>query len=146
MDASFPALAGAWRLVSFEFRTADGSVIHPFGKHAQGTLIYTESGRYSAQVMRADRPRFAVGDQMLGSPEEMSANFKGCISYFGSYEVDRRAGTIVHHVEGSLFPNMQGGDQVRAFRLSEHRLQLQTQSIPFNGQRAVGIFIWERIE
>ena len=145
MSTSSPALAGAWRLVSFEFRKADGSVIHPFGRHAQGTLLYTATGRYSAQVMRADRPRFAVSDQMRGAPEEMAANFKGCISYFGSYEVDREAGMIVHHVEGSLFPNMQGVDQVRAFTLSEQRLQLRTQSIPFDGERAVGIFTWERI-
>lgn len=146
MQHSSASITGAWRLVTFEFRKSDGSVIHPFGKQAQGTIIYTDNGRYSAQLMRSDRPRFAVGDQMRGSPEEMEANFKGCISYFGAYELNREEGQIVHHVEGSLFPNMQGVDQVRAFELTGNRLKLQTQSISFDGEKAVGVLIWERID
>ena len=139
------SIAGAWRLVTFEFRKSEGTVIYPFGEHAQGTIVYTEAGRYSAQLMRRDRPRFAVGDQMRGSPDEMVANFKGCISYFGAYEINLANGVIVHHVEGSLFPNMEGVDQVRSFALTGDCLQLTTQSIPFDGERAVGVLLWERI-
>jgi len=140
------SIVGAWRLASFEFRKADGTVIYPFGEQAQGTIIYTDTGRYSAQLMRRDRPRFAVSDQLRGTPEEMEANFKGCISYFGSYEINSIEGAIIHHVEGSLFPNMQGVDQVRSFELNGNQLKLQTQSISFDGERAVGVLIWERIE
>lgn len=139
------SIVGAWGLVTFEFRTADGNVIHPFGERARGTIIYTASGRYSAQLIRRDRPRFASGDQMTGTPEEIESSFKGCISYFGSYEVDADQGTIIHHVEGSLFPNMEGGDQKRTFDLSGNRLQLTTQSIKFGGEKAVGVLLWERI-
>lgn len=140
------SLVGAWRLVSFEFRAADGAVIYPFGERARGTIIYTASARYSAQLFRVDRPRFASGDQMQAAPEELSAAFNGSISYFGSYEVDRPTSTIIHHVEGSLFPNMEGRDQERHFVLSEHRLQLTTQAIKLDGEKAVGVLVWERIE
>jgi hypothetical protein len=43
-------IIGAWRLISFEIQKADGEVIYPFGENAQGSIIYTESGRFSAQV------------------------------------------------------------------------------------------------
>jgi lipocalin-like protein len=46
------SLVGAWKLVSFEFRKDERQSIDPFGEKAQGSIIYTESGRYSAQLMR----------------------------------------------------------------------------------------------
>jgi hypothetical protein len=96
-------------------------------------------------LTRRDRPRFASGDQLIGTPEEIEAGFKGCISYFGSYEVDAGQHTIIHHVEGSLFPNMEGRDQKRLFELSGNRLQLTTQSIKLGGEKAIGVLLWERI-
>jgi hypothetical protein len=139
------SLVGAWKLVTFEFRKADGNVMYPYGEKAQGSLIYTESGRYSAQLMRSGRPRFAIGDQMMGTPEEIDANYKGSISYFGAYQVDTENGFVIHHVESSIFPNMEGTDQKRFFELSEGRLQLTTPPINLDGEKAVGVLIWERV-
>jgi hypothetical protein len=140
------SLIGAWRLVSFEFRKADGAVIDPYGEKAYGSIIYTESGRYSAQLMRSDRPRFAIGDQMMGTPAEIEANYKGSISYFGTYQIDAENGFIIHHVESSIFPNMEGTDQKRFFELSEDRLQLTTPPINLDGEKAVGVLVWEKVE
>jgi hypothetical protein len=104
-------IIGAWRLVKFEFRKEDRTIIYPYGEKAKGSLIYTESGHYSAQLMRIDRPNLASGDQMKGTVEEIESNYKGCISYFGAYEFDLESSLIIHHVESSLFPNMEGRDQ-----------------------------------
>ena len=139
------SFVGAWRLVTFEFRKADGTVIYPFGAEAQGTIIYTESGRYSAQLVRKGRPKLKSGDQMKGTVEEVQKSFKGCISYFGKYEIDHEKGMIVHHVEGSLFPNMEGTDQKRYFELSGNCLQLKTPPTRLDGEKAIGILQWERI-
>jgi hypothetical protein len=139
------SLVGAWKLVTFEFRKADGNVMYPYGEKARGSLIYTESGRYSAQLMRSDRPRFAIGDQMMGTPEEIDASYKGSISYFGTYQVDAENGFVIHHVESSIFPNMEGTDQKRFFELSEERLQLTTPPINLDGEKAIGILLWERV-
>lgn len=139
------SIIGAWSLVTFEFRKADGNVIYPYGEQALGSIIYTESGRYSAQLMRRDRPRFAIGDQMLGTPAEIEANYKGSISYFGAYKIDVENGFIIHHVESSIFPNMEGTDQKRFFELSEGRLQLTTPPINLNGEKAVGVLLWQRV-
>ena len=140
------AFAGAWRLIRFEFRKDNGEIIHPFGETARGSIIYTESGRYSAQLMRVDRPRFAKPDQMQGTVAEIEAGFKGCISYFGSYELDLENNIIIHQVEGALFPNMERTKQVRSFELSGNRMTLTTPPFKLDGEQAIGILIWKKIE
>ena len=95
--------------------------------------------------MRVGRPRFAKPDQMQGTVEEIQAGFKGCISYFGSYEVDFENNLITHRVEGSLFPNMEGSNQIRLFEMSANRLTLKTQTMKLDGDMAIGILQWERI-
>ena len=139
-------LVGAWKLVTFEFRRDDGSVIYPFGVEAKGSVIYTESGRFSGQLMRIDRPKFAIPDQMQGTTEEIEASYKGSISYFGTFEVDVENGVILHHVEGSIFPNMEGTEQRRFYELIEDRLQLRTPPFTVGGERVVGVIEWERTE
>jgi hypothetical protein len=139
------AIVGIWRLITFEFRKADGTVIDPFGEQARGSIIYAESGRYSAQLMRIDRPGFALGDQMKGTAEKIESNYKGCISYFGTYEIDLENSLIIHHVEGSIFPNMEGRDQERFFDLSENRLQVRTPPIKLHGDKGVDAFMGENL-
>lgn len=139
-------MVGAWELISFKIQKSNGEVIYPFGKNAQGSIVYTDSGRFSAQVVRPDRPRFASGDQMKGTPEEIKANYEGYVSYYGSYEFDNEKGTIIHHVEGSLFPNWEGQDLKRFFELSDNRLEISTPPTLWGGGgEVVGTLIWKRI-
>ena len=139
-------IVGAWKLVRFEFHKDNGSVIYPFGAEARGSVIYTESGRFSGQLMRIDRPRFAIPDQMQGTSEEIEANYKGSISYFGTYQVDGEKREINHYVEGSLFPNMEGTEQKRTFELNQRQLILRTPRFKVGGEKAVGVLKWERVE
>jgi hypothetical protein len=69
-------IIGAWRLVSFEIQREDGKIVHPFGADPQGSIIYTESGHFSAQLMRRKRPSFVSGDQITGTPDEIEASTK----------------------------------------------------------------------
>jgi hypothetical protein len=136
---------GTWKLVSSEFRRSDGEVTYPMGRNASGMLMYDASGHMSAQIIRPDRPAFASGDQFKGTPEEIKSAFKGCVSYFGTYEVDEEKGTVTHHVEGSLFPNWVGTDQRRFFQFSGDRLTLSTPPIPVGGQQVTALLVWERL-
>jgi hypothetical protein len=145
MGSEQAAFVGAWKLITFEFRKADGGVIYPFGEQAQGSIIYTGSGRYSAQLMRKGRPRFKSSDQMRGTVEEIESNYKGCISYFGTYKINTEKRIIIHHVEGSIFPNMEGSDQKRHFELTGNHLTLKTLPTRLDGEKAIGILQWERI-
>lgn len=139
-------IIGVWKLVSFEIRKDSGEVIYPFGEDAKGILIYSESGLYSVQLTRTDRPHFVSGDQMKGTIEEIKDNYEGCISYFGPYEFDHEGGFVLHHVEGSLFPNWEGGYQKRYFDLSGNWLTLSTPPLLWGGGgEIVAVVQWERI-
>lgn len=139
-------IIGAWKLILFEIQKENGEVIYPFGINARGSIIYTDSGYFSAQVMRPDRPRFTSGDQMKGTADEIKTNYEGCVSYYGPYEFDPENNIIIHHVEGSLFPNWEGYEQKRFFELSGNRLKLTTPSILWGGEEIIAMLIWERIE
>ena len=52
----------------------------------------------------------------------------GYDSYFGHYTVDEKAGTVTHHVEGSLYPEDLGSDWVRPFTLDGDKLTLRLSS------------------
>ena len=82
---------------------------------------------------------------MRGTPEEVEASNKGCISYYGSYKLDADGSFVIHQVEGSLFPNWEGEGQKRFFEFSGDRLKLSTPPTPWGGQ-VVGVLVWERIE
>lgn len=136
---------GAWRLVSFEIDDATGPVTRPFGGDAHGSLIYTGTGWFSALVMRSDRPRFADPDQINGTREEIDANFRGCISYYGAWVLHPEDGIVVHRVHGSMFPNWEGSEQIRYFELTGNRLSLITPPLAWGGGHAVGRLVWEKI-
>ncbi|HVP20762.1 MAG TPA: lipocalin-like domain-containing protein [Anaerolineaceae bacterium] len=139
-------IIGEWKLISFETHTGSGDVSYPFGEDPQGCIIYAESGRFSVQLMRTNRPHFASGDQLKGTVGEIEANYQGCIAYYGSYTIDRDGGFLVHHVEGSLFPNWEGQDLKRYFELSGNRLKLTTPPTLWGGGgEIVGMLEWERI-
>ena len=137
-------LIGVWKLISFEVRREGEEPSFPFGIDAKGLLIYTVVGRFSAQLMRSNRPKFVSGDQLKGTIEEINECFKGCISYFGRYEYDANGGFVIHHIESSLFPNWEG-TQKRFVEISDKRISLTTPPVLWNEKMTIGAMIWERI-
>ena len=137
-------LAGVWRLVSSEFRTSSGEVIYPLGEDALGQAIFTESGYMSGQLMRQNRPVFASGSQSAGTPEEMEAAMQGYVAYYGPCRIDVEQETLTTDVEGSLYPNWVGGQQVRYYELTDSQLILKTSPIAFGDEEITGVLTWER--
>jgi len=120
-----PRLVGSWKLISFHFKDSSGQTAYPFGKDAQGRLIYEPNGRMAVQLMNPNRPRFASGDPLLTTEAEVRAAFDRYAAYYGSYSVDQSEGIILHHVEAALMPNWVGTDQVRQFEFDGKYLTLK---------------------
>ncbi|MCB1701073.1 MAG: lipocalin-like domain-containing protein [Halioglobus sp.] len=137
-------LAGVWRLVTSEFRTAGGNVMYPLGEDARGLAIFTESGYMSGQLMRPGRPNFASNNQALGTPDEIQQSFLGYIAYYGRCELDLQSQTITTHVEGSMYPNWVGSEQVRFYELGDDRLVLRTPPITLGDEEITGVLTWQR--
>jgi hypothetical protein len=69
------ALVGAWRLVSWENRAADGQVTYPMGADALGCALHGD-GRFSVTISRAGRAGFAAGDLLGGTIEEQAGPWR----------------------------------------------------------------------
>jgi Lipocalin-like domain len=117
-------LIGAWRAVSWFEKDAKGELSYPMGKEANGQLIYTAEGRMSAQLMSVNAARFAKGDWRVATEEERARAWMDYFGYWGSFSIDEAKQAVIHHVEGSAFPNIVGTEQVRCFRFEGERLIL----------------------
>jgi hypothetical protein len=136
-------LVGTWRLLSWENRSADGTISYPLGPQPVGLIIYTDDGYMSVAIMRADREPFAAGDLLAGSSEEKARAAESYVSYCGRYEF--RGDFVTHHVELSLFPNWSGVDQERLVAVTGDRLTLRTRPLLLNGIEQSARLVWERV-
>lgn len=140
MSAS--SLVGAWRLLVLEFRS-DGQVVYPVGRDATGMCLYDATGHMSLQIMRVDRPRFASGDFLSGTDDEVVAAAKGYLAYGGTYVEDATHGVVVHHVANALTPNWVGTDLVRFFKRSGNRLITSAPTVVVGGHLMDAMLVWE---
>ena len=126
---------GAWRLLSCETRDSRGQVQYPFGERPAGQLLYDEAGNMSAQLGRADRPRFAARDPVRRTDAEVRDAFDGYTAYFGTYSVDESKSAVTHRVVGASDPNWIGVDLTRYYAFDdEGRLRLSTPPIVLGGE------------
>jgi hypothetical protein len=77
---------------------------------------------------------------------EKAAALDGYYAYFGTYEMDIGAGTITHHVIGSLRPNEVGSKLTRQVRLERGRLTLTTPPFNQEGEQRFNRLVWERVK
>jgi lipocalin-like protein len=117
-------LVGAWTLVEWSERRPDGGKAFPLGADAIGQIIYSADGHVAAQLARKNVHPFVSGDWRQAGPDEAASAFKDYFGYFGTFTIDVTAQSVVHHVEGSWFPNLYGVDQVRRFRIRDEVLHL----------------------
>jgi hypothetical protein len=137
-------LTDTWRLITCEARSAEGAVLYLYGEDPIGTLMYDAKGNMIGIIMRAGRPRFASGDVLNGTSEEVRAAFEGCEAHTGTYEVDAAAGTVTHQIIAARFPNWEGTSQVRHVELNGNRLAIRTPPIALRGTTWTFGLVWER--
>jgi len=135
---------GIWKLVSYEFRLADGITLRPFGEGVRGILIYDARGAMALQIMEADRPRFAADDWHRGTADEIKSAFEGSMAYWGTFEVNATKTTITHHIEGCSYPNWVGAAREQFYEFDGDRLTLMTTPMTLAEETIVGYLIWRR--
>jgi len=99
-------LVGTWSFISSNARRPDGT---PFwGENPRGMFIITESGHFSWQVFRSDRPRLASNNRLSATADELKAINQGTLAYFGTYSLDEAEKTITFRTLASTYPNSEG--------------------------------------
>jgi hypothetical protein len=142
-------LIGSYKLVAYTTYDANGSE----GKSAytMGQISYDAAGRMAAHLMTDDfRKRAAEQRQQAGQRggggrgqgQGQAANTGGYLSYYGRYELDVKAGSVTHHVEGSSNLGFVGNALVRYYEITSDgkTLFLRTKA----GERVTGKLQWDR--
>jgi hypothetical protein len=139
-----PKLVGSWKLISFHIQDSSGQTAYPFGRNAQGRLIYEVDGRMAVQLMNPNRPKIASDDPLVTSEAEVRAAFGGYTAYYGTFSVNIDERTITHHIEAALLPNWVGTDQLRHFEYDGKYLTLKG-TLLLGGVQGVVSLVWERL-
>lgn len=131
-------LIGSYKLISYVSYDQNGTATKL--PYSAGQISYDTAGRMSAQLMRADRPRFTPGSP--ASEAERAAAYSSYVAYFGRYEIDAEKNIVTHHVEGSISQNMVGSGMPRHYEFSADGATLLL-SVK-NGDRVTGKLQWDR--
>ncbi|WP_220137884.1 lipocalin-like domain-containing protein [Myxococcus llanfairpwllgwyngyllgogerychwyrndrobwllllantysiliogogogochensis] len=137
-------LVGSWTLVLVDNVLPDGKRVQLYGAEPQGLLMFDGRGRYSIQILRAGRARFASSDKNQGTPEENQATVRGTNSHFGRYSVNEVEHTVTFHIDHASFPNWEGTQQRRTFTLTGDELKYIVPAPTTGGTGAVGEVKWRR--
>jgi len=134
---------GVWKLISCERKFPDGRVEHPYGEKPVGRITYDKAGRMSAQLMDPGRRSSGPSGVNLiaanASQEEIREALGGFIAYFGTFDVDEAAKTVIHHVQACLVPSWVGTDLKRTYQFAGNRLTL-TARLTTNST----VLVWEK--
>lgn len=134
---------GTWSLISVENIKADGSKISPYGEHPAGMLIFTKTGKYAIQILKAARSKVLANDKDKATTEENAALVQGSNSHFGTYAIDTNKQIIVFNVQHAFYPNWEGIAQVRTYSLKDSLLTY-TVTTPTSGGVAVAKVVWKK--
>jgi hypothetical protein len=100
-------LIGTWTLVSCDIK-------QPFCVNPSGSLSLDASGRYTQVLAARGRPKATINPLTTlradVKPEEYKAMAQGIVAQFGTWSVNDADKTLTTHVEGALFPNVEGTD------------------------------------
>jgi len=120
--------------------------------------MYDRSGWIAVQIAtHGDRgawPRTGNGLHAVRigrTTEEKAAAFDTYIAYYGTYTIDRKAGTVIHHLTDSMLPGSRGIDNVRYFEFQgDDHLLLRVAEDGKGGllprKDTTNKLLWERIK
>ena len=101
---AFP-LQGTWTLVAADKILPDGKTVRDYGENPKGRLVVDDKGRYSLQIFKSERQRFASDSKADASVDEFRSAVMGSSTHYGTMTFDEQAGVLVFSIEGSSFPN-----------------------------------------
>ena len=142
-DASSLVLEGTWIMDSAYEVLADGSRTTNYGEHPKGLFMIDDSGRYSLQIFRPDRPKFASGVKVTGTAEEYRQAVLGSSTHTGHVSIDSANHKLIFVIDASSFPNWEGSRQVRDYTFRDGTL---TYSVPAgaSGNGTIAYSVWKR--
>jgi hypothetical protein len=141
--ASVFPLQGTWTLVAADKLLPDGKTVRDYGERPKGRLAVDAEGRYSLQIFKSERLRFAGDSKADGSADEFRSAVLGSSTHYGRLAIDERAGVLAFSIEASSFPNWEGTTQKRQYRW--HGVELRYQ-VPPRADGSIPVSVWRRLD
>lgn len=139
---AFP-LQGTWTLIAADKVLPDGQTVRDYGDSPKGRLVVDGRGRYSLQIFKSERLRFASDSKADGSVDEFRSAVMGSSTHYGTMTIEPGAGVLVFSIEGSSFPNWEGTVQKRQYRFDGAELRYQ---VPPRADGSIPISVWRRLD
>ncbi|MBP3984295.1 lipocalin-like domain-containing protein [Pseudoxanthomonas helianthi] len=136
-------LRGTWVLVAADKILSGGERVRDYGEKPKGRLIVDAAGRYSLQIFKSERLRFATDSKADGSADEFKSAAMGSSTHYGSVTVDDANGLLVFSIEGSSFPNWEGTVQKRQYALDGGTL---TYRVPPRADGSIPVSVWRKLD
>jgi hypothetical protein len=80
---------------------------------------------------------------MAGTDAEVRAAFEGYVAYFGTFCTEGDD-VVVHSIDASLFPNLEGTNQKRFIDLNDKYLTLASPPTTVGGKEYTARIMWQR--
>jgi lipocalin-like protein len=135
-------LVGTWTLMAADVLHADGTRTRDYGAAPKGLLEIDANGRYSLQIFKSERPRFAAGDKLAGTDTEYRSAVLGSSTHYGTISLDAPHGTLTFNIEAASFPNWEGAAQTRHYELNGDELSYR---VPPRPDGNTPISVWRRL-
>jgi len=135
-------LIGVWRLVDRTVTYADGTT-RP-DPRTTAYIVYSDTGITCYIAM--DPTRAAWKSETTPTPEEAVASITGLGSYCGTFRVNAKEGSVIHHMEIERIPNLVGRDRKRWFTFQDgDHLILKVDPSEFKAPIVERRLLWERV-
>jgi hypothetical protein len=139
--AAAEPFVGAWRLVSWTQRLADGTTRAAAAD--TGNIIYTANGRMCAILQNSKRQKWSGPPKTL---EEATARMSGNTAYCARVEINAKEGYVLHHVDLDFNPSSIGIVRKRWFVFegaNRLRLKIDRGELPKTVEESE--LVWERV-
>ncbi|MEM6361972.1 MAG: lipocalin-like domain-containing protein [Bacteroidota bacterium] len=137
-------IRGTWKLASWIYKDAKGNEVVYYHENPCGILIYDNAGYMHVQIHKPNRVIFSKNDHFDGLVDEIIPAYQSYLAYYGKYSLEE-PNTMVHEVEGSLFPNWQDNVQRRFAEINNDKLTLTTPPMLAKGEPLEFTLEWIRI-
>ena len=139
-------LLGTWTLNSQYMKLQSGKTFEPYGPDTKGSFMADANGRFSCQVIGANRPKFKSGARREGTPEENAGAVFNTETFFGTFSVNETDHILTLHLERAILPNWDGIDRTYKIILKGDKLQLEGPPTPSADGPMVPYTDWSRVK
>ncbi|HYG06909.1 MAG TPA: lipocalin-like domain-containing protein [Stenotrophomonas sp.] len=135
------SLQGTWNLVAADKILPGGTQVRDYGEQPKGRLIIDAQGRYSLQIFKSERLRFAADNKGDGSTGEFKSAVMGSSTHYGKVTIDAGQHLLVFSIEGSSFPNWEGTVQKREYESDGRTLSYR---VPARADGSIPVSVWRK--